>query len=157
MGKPLAIPRILGINWWSLLVISLFESYARYLFRVPHWVPEIWEFWMLGQALWLRLAQPSSIAIYLYLASGAASMLLVVMEERPATPAWIGLSLSLLFFCGYVAGIFQFRDEIVRHFKWTDPRGVELRGVWGLVFGVLYFQYWFHQIYLEQQQLHLEV
>jgi hypothetical protein len=38
------------------------------------------------------------------------------------------------------------------HFKVTDPRGIELNGVMTFFFSELYFQYWFHQIYVEQNE-----
>jgi len=67
-------------------------------------------------------------------------------------PAWIGNSLWIASFAAGIAGIFIFRYEMEKHFKETDPRGIELGFVMTFFFSTLYFQYWFHQIYVEQHE-----
>jgi hypothetical protein len=158
MGRPLAIPRILGIEWWTLLIAGMFEYWLRILLHVPPWVPWITGLWMLGQAVWLRLAEAKSIAIYIDLVALVMTVLANLINSTwSGIPVWARVCLGISAFGVWITGRIVFRYEMERHFTETDPRGVSLSMVMTVCFGELYFQYWFHQIYLEQNQVDVQV
>jgi hypothetical protein len=157
MGKPIAIPRILGIDWWWLMLVGMMEGFARYALHVPLWVPTISGFWFLLQAGWLRVAEPRSRAIFLYLTYGFGSIGVAAMPSYFPDGHWLSNVVGVVLGVIGIAGIFVFRSEMVRHFTETDPRGIELGGVMTFFFSGLYFQYWFHQIYVEQNEADLRV
>jgi hypothetical protein len=157
MGQRLAIPRILGLSWWWLLAVGIAESYVRYLFHLPEWVPSITGFWFIVQAVWLRMAEPTSKAVYLYVVFLVGEPLGGFALAFAKVPDWLASLGSIADLVLWIAAIFVFRAEMERHFKETDPRGIHLNGVMTFFFSGLYFQYWFQQIYAEQNEADLRL
>ena len=157
MGKRLAIPRILGIDWWWLLVIGLFEGYVRFAMHVPQWVPSVSGLWMVGQVVWLKIAEPRSRSVYLYvvlwIGDTASEVLPKSFRHPQCVMDFLGVCLAVLL----IVALFLFRDELEKHFRETDPRGIELNGFMTFFFNFIYFQYWFHQVYLEQHEVDLRL
>jgi hypothetical protein len=150
MGRRLAIPRILGVDWWWIFALSVLEGYARHVFHMPDWTPSLWEVWMLSQMLWLKRAEPSDIAIYFFaLWLGAYEIFCAVPALQRLSP-WKALPFLLIVFSLQIASIFIFRAGMEKHFTKTEPRSLRLHGGMTFWFSLLYFQYWFHQLYLEQ-------
>jgi len=79
-----------------------------------------------------------------------------VTEIIQAPPVGYGLSRRLPGGTPH-CGAFLFRDELEKHFRETDPRGIELNGFMTFFFNFIYFQYWFHQVYLEQHEVDLRL
>jgi len=156
VGKRLAIPRILGIDWWWLLVIGLFEGYVRFAMHVPQWVPSVSGLWMVGQVVWLKIAEPRSRSVYLYVVLWIGDTASEVLPKSFRHPGGYGLSRRLPGGTPH-CGAFLFRDELEKHFRETDPRGIELNGFMTFFFNFIYFQYWFHQVYLEQHEVDLRL
>jgi len=152
MGKQIRIPKILAIDWWWLLIVGLFETYLRYLFHLPDWVPSISGFWVFLQAGWLLKAEPRSRAIYYYACSTLAEIIVSMPWVSRFLSNYLAAFLGFCIAATWIAGIFIFRAEMVRHFTQTEPRGVELGPIMTFFFNILYFQYWFHQIYVEQNE-----
>jgi hypothetical protein len=150
MGKRLAIPRILGIDWWWILIVGLFEAYARYFFHVRGWIPSIWEIWMFGQMIWLKRAEPNDSAIYFFALWWALQETTTAIPAFQHMPQWSNALLGLVVTGLQFVSIFVFRAGMEKHISETEPRGLQLSGVMTFFFNELYFQYWFHQIYLEQ-------
>ncbi len=149
-GRRIQIWPVLGdLDWWWLLLAGIPEELVRRLFHVPPWIPRLTLIWCLVQAAWLKKADPRSNALYLYAAATATQMLAAIPVQSQLelhlliTSRWLSLAAWLI-------GIFVFRDEMRKHFTAIDPRELELSGVMTLFFSTLYFQYWFHQLYVEQ-------
>jgi hypothetical protein len=154
----LAIPRLLGISWWGLLLLGVFEAIVRfYVVHWPAWIPSISGLWYFLQAGWLKVAEPKSRAIYFYIVSTVGDIFLAVIAGRVAHRKWIESPIDLALFAIWVTGLFVFRSEMKRHFTETDPRGIELSALMTFFFSLLYFQYWFHQIYMEQNEADLSL
>jgi len=150
VGKRLDVPFILGVDWWWLFIAAMAESYMRHRFHAPFWLPTLCELLFVGQAMWLKIAEPRSRTIYFYLVAGGLWTLEAIALPRKI-PATFEEAMDWIATCLLIAGIFVFRAELDRHFKETDPHGIELNSFLTLFLSVFYFQYWFHQIYLEQR------
>jgi hypothetical protein len=153
MGIPIEIPRILGISWWWLLVVSALEGIFGHFFpwygRFPFGILNAF---VLYQALWLKRAEPQSRAIYWYVASALLSFVTYFISKQATTfSSWQEGVLATANFVIYVYGIFKFKWEMENHFTETDPVGLNLSGVMTFFFSNLYFQYHFHEIYLHKR------
>jgi hypothetical protein len=152
MAKRLAIPQILGMSWWWLFVIGFFEFALRYLLHIPAWVPNFFEFWFLGQAFWLRAVEPNSRSLYLYVAVVLGWVALDALPSFKSNHMLLYGGFTLGLMGAFIAASFLYRAEMMLHFNETDPRDLTLTASMTFFFGYLYFQYWFHQLYIEQEQ-----
>jgi hypothetical protein len=156
MGKTRPIPRYLGINWWWLLMIGAAGSYLRQWLHIPVWIPDLDYLWLCVQAYWLLRAEPRSKALYFYLATGVIGGIFLLLPANAVTHhGWLSALVIMVALADvglWLAGIFGFRSEMEAYFNENSVAGLSLSGVMTFFFSVLYFQYWFHQLYLEQQQ-----
>jgi hypothetical protein len=154
----LQIPRILGISWWWLLVPYLFEWPVRKGLHVPSWIPPFQAWWLLGQMIWLKIAEPRSCALYWFLGFGLLYEIVVPFGTGVKLPAWADDPLTLAFFGAAFACIFVFRSELETHFNVTDPLGLDLSGIQPVlmlfVLNALFTQFHFHKLYKKQQRIY---
>lgn len=149
-GRPIRIWRVLGVlDWWWLMFASMFEAMGRHALHAPGWIPSLIGIWVFLQAAWLKRAEPASRTIYLYLASITIELILAIPTVGKL-PEFALDAIGLIGLAVWLTGIFIFRDEMRKHFTLVDPRGLELNGFMTFFFNVLYFQYWFREIYREQ-------
>jgi hypothetical protein len=153
MGRPIAIPRILAISWWSLLWISILEGVLRSTFHLHslEWLNSV-AIWMLVQAVWLKRAEPESKAIYWYAAADLLGLGLALAEHKMTMTNWTEGLISLAIFVIVTYATFKFKWEMEYHFNETDPVGLKLSGWMTLFFSYLYFQYHLHEIYLRKDR-----
>ncbi len=99
------------------------------------------------------MAEPDSKAIYFYLVFIVSDCIDGFIPSRGAVFNILVSAYEVVVCICSLAGIFVFRSEMVRHFTETEPRGIELGGVMTFFFNLLYFQYWFHEICREQNEV----
>jgi hypothetical protein len=133
------------------MLATIPELYLRRMFHFPTWLPSITSLWVFLQAAWLKSAETESKAIYLYL-SGLILEMLLGIPIASKIPHAVGDVLGFSSFALWLTAIFIFRDEMRKHFTNVDPRGLELNGFMTFFFNILYFQYWFREIYREQTE-----
>jgi hypothetical protein len=158
LGRPIKIPRVLGIAWWWLIVACAAEGGVRYYF---HWhrfeSVNIMEIWLFAQALWLKRAMPQSRAIYWLAAGTLLSFGLNLAERMTGIPNWLDGTIGLASFVMEVTGIFACMWAMERYFNETEPVGLKLSGLMTFFFNVLYFQYHFHDIYRDKHADQLSI
>jgi hypothetical protein len=158
MGRPVAIPRFLGIAWWWLIVAAVAETVVRYYL---HWhrfeSVNIAEIWLFVQAFWLKRAEPRSRAIYWLAASTLLDFGLNLAKRSTHVPAWLDGTIGFAAFVTGITGIFACMWAMERYFNETDPVGLQLSGWMTLFFNVLYFQYHFHDIYRDKHADQLSI
>ena len=151
-GRPIRIWPMLGVvDWWWLLVAGSLEFWAAEALHVPGWVPSLSGLWIILQAAWLKRAEPSSKAIYAFLASLASIFAFgIPAASKLHGPAFFWL--NILWVATWITGVFLLRAEMCRHVNRVDPRGLRLNGFMSFFFSSLYFQYWFRELYKEQTE-----
>jgi len=105
----------------------------------------VWAALSLVQAVWLKRADPSSMALYWYLAAFLLQLTVYVMglaKVMPSASNALG-PVALVF---WIVGIFVFRREMIRYFNKKDDVGLGLTIPMALFFNTLYFQYHFNEI-----------
>jgi hypothetical protein len=148
MGKRLAIPRILGIEWWWLLIALSLQVGSMVWLKLPVWVPSVLELWLIFIALWLKLAEPKSRSVFFLIVSTIGSFLI----NRFASPESVLASIfNLVVLIVAFIGIFVCQAELESHFRYTEPRGLSLSGVMTFFLSPFYFQYHLRRLYLAQQ------
>ncbi|HEX4156215.1 MAG TPA: hypothetical protein VHY48_11430 [Acidobacteriaceae bacterium] len=144
----------MGISWWWILLVEILEWPLRTHFRIPLWVPPIAGWWMLGQMIWLKKAEPESKAIYFVVAFGMVYEAMVFDRTVHPLPAWAETLLMLLFFTFAFATVRAFRDDLEMHFNRVDPFVLNLNGIRPLLglfaLNALYSQYHFSRLYRRQ-------
>ena len=131
-------------------MIGAGEGVLRHYAHAPAWVPQSGEVWFIGLAVWLKSAEPKSKSLYLVLGSLTLSLLLGVSSLARYLPGLLDAAFALADAGLAIASIFIFRDEMEKHFNEVDPIGLRLSGIMTFFFSVLYFQYWFHEMYEAQ-------
>lgn len=133
-----------NLSWVLVLVFSIFTC-GLFSF--------IWDF---VQSAWMRRVQPTSNALFLYIAAFIAELFnasfsfgnLMSMRAglgpRHSNP-W-GSLLGLLAFALLIAARFSMRASMEDYYNRVDPIGLRLGPVMTFFFGDLYFQYHINKI-----------
>ena len=133
-----------NLSWVLVLVLSILTC-GLFSF--------IWDF---VQSAWMRRVQPTSNALFLYIAAfvfelfnasfsvGNMMSMRAGLGLRHSSP-W-GSLLGLLAFALLIAARFSMRASMEDHYNRVDPIGLRLGPVMTFFFGELYFQYHFNKI-----------
>ncbi|MDE1155396.1 MAG: DUF4339 domain-containing protein [Acidobacteriaceae bacterium] len=142
-GVPRLFPDPPDFPWWAVLLLTVATAG---IFAV---------IWGIVQAGWLKRVNPSSTAVWYYVANAVLFCLRMpeilhtvrynafdgTMVEDHHRYLLHGASLILFFLTRFV-----FRSELLQHFNGAEPLGLNLSGVMTFFFGTLYFQYHFNRI-----------
>jgi hypothetical protein len=150
-----AIPRILGIGWWWLVLAEFCGWAAGKSLHIPAFIPPLGAFWILGQLIWLKRAEPRSRAIYFYFGTGLVGEIVFGYRDFSKLPTWAANFFVWVFFALAFTTIAVFWREMAKTFKEIDPLRLDFQGVrmcmWTFVFNSFYTQYYFHRLYKSQQ------
>jgi hypothetical protein len=153
MGRRLAIPTYLGIPWWCVFVACILEEAVRGAARAESLqIISVITLWGYVQAIWLKRAMPGSRALYWYFSADALA-LLGSLSDHFHFQNWIGIVIGVSTAAVGIAAIFVFRAEFERNFNQDASPWLSIRlgAVMTFFFSVMYFQYYFQQLYREQQ------
>jgi hypothetical protein len=100
---------------------------------------------LLVQAIWLRVVEPASKALFYVIAATGGFALALVLLTQPNTH---GIRIVLVWASEILLmiGVFSMRSSIEEHFKSTEQLHLRLSGVMTFFFHVIYFQYHFTKI-----------
>lgn len=133
-----------NLSWVLVLILSIFTCG---LFSFV---------WDLVQSAWMRRVQPTSKALFLYIASFIAYLFnssysfgtLMALHSgsglRHRSP--LGSLIGLAAFILLIVARFSMRASLEDHYNRVDPIGLRLGPVMTFFFGDLYFQYHFNRI-----------
>ncbi len=133
-----------NLSWVLVLVFSIFTC-GLFSF--------IWDF---VQSAWMRRVQPTSNALFLYIAAFIAELFNASFSvgNMMSMRAGLGLRhhnpwgslLGLVAFALLIAARFSMRASMEDYYNRVDPIGLRLGPVMTFFFGDLYFQYHFNKI-----------
>jgi hypothetical protein len=131
------------IPWWLALILDILTGFTFFVA------------WDVVEGFWMHRVQPKSRALWYFLAAGALfainapaiySSVLHNIFGTPATASsnaqWFGLTSFVV----RIFARFSLRRSLCEHFNTTEPIGLRLSWWMTLLFGGLYFQYYFNKI-----------
>jgi hypothetical protein len=153
-GLPRLFPDPPDLPWWVALLIGIFT------------LGLFFQIWDIVESVWMRRVQPTSMALYLYIAEGIVYLFKLPLTFHniqynlgygPPVDAGHSTLLTLLGIVLFFATRFVFRNELLRHFNGPEPIGLRLNWFLTLIFGGLYFQYHFNRINEVKRALRISV